>query len=78
MMHAAIGEGGADQDGDFNDTGAANDSEDDSPQETPEDCVISRMSVSDCESSRWHASRHEIPPATLLVSQLLHPPSAYN
>jgi hypothetical protein len=67
---------GVEQAGDFSDTGAATDSEDDSPQETPDDCVASRMSVSDCESSRSHASMDEIPPSTLLISRLIHPPTA--
>ena len=67
---------GVEQAGDFSDTGAAADSEDDSPQETPDDCVASRMSVSDCESSRSHASMNEISPSTLLISRLIHPPTA--
>jgi len=67
---------GVEQAGDFSDTVAATDSEDDSPQETPDDCVASRMSVSDCESSRSHASMNEIPPSTLLISRLFHPPTA--
>jgi hypothetical protein len=76
ILHAASGDGGANQAGDFSDTGAANDSEDDSPQETPDSCVISRVSVSDCGSCRFLASMNKIPPSTLLVSQLLHPPTA--
>ena len=63
---------------DFSDAGEAADSEDDSPQETPEDCVTSRMSVSDCQLSRLHAWVDEVPPSTLLVSQLLHPPTAHS
>ncbi|HYM87661.1 MAG TPA: hypothetical protein VES92_00990 [Nitrospiraceae bacterium] len=60
----------------FSDTRAATDFEDDSPQETPGDCVASRVSVSDCESSRSHTSMNEIPPSTLLVIRLFHPPTA--
>ena len=63
---------------DFNELGETTDSEDDSPQETPEDCVTSRMNVSDCQSSRSHASKDEIPPSPLLVFQLLHPPTAHS
>ena len=69
---------GVEQAGDFSDAGAATDSEDDSSQEMPGDCVVSRLSLSDCESSRSHASMNEIPPSTLLVSQLLHPPTAHS
>jgi hypothetical protein len=35
------------------------------------------MSVSDCQLSRSYAWVDEIPPSTLLVSQLLHPPTAH-
>ncbi|NOS83483.1 MAG: hypothetical protein HOP32_18090 [Nitrospira sp.] len=75
ILHAASGDSGANQAGDFSDTGAATDSEDDSPQETPDGGVISRLSASDCESRRFLALMNKIPPATLLVSQLLHPPT---
>ena len=66
------------QAGNFSNTWAAVDSEDDSPQETPGDCVASRVSVWDCESSRSHASMNEIPPFSLLVSRLIHPPIAHS
>ena len=69
---------GVERAGDFSDTGAATDTEDDSSQETPDDYVASRMSVSDCKSSGLHASMNEFPPSTLLVSRLLHPPTAYS
>ena len=69
---------GVEQAGNFSDTWAAVDSEDDSPQETPGDCVASRVSVWDCESSRSHASMNEIPPFSLLVSRLIHPPIAHS
>jgi hypothetical protein len=36
------------------------------------------MSASDCRSSLSHALMDEIPPSTLLVSQLLHPPTAHS
>ena len=67
---------GVEQAGDFSNTGAATDSEDDSPQAMPDDCVASRMGMLDCESSRSHASTNEIPPFTLLISRLIHPPTA--
>ena len=73
----STGNTGSEQAREFSDAGAATDSEDDSPQEMPGDCVVSRVSVSDCESSRSHASMNEIPPSTLLVSRLLHPPTAH-
>ena len=77
-MCGSTGDTGSGQACDFSDAGEATDSEDDSPQETPEDCVTSRMSASDCHSSRSYASKDEIPPSTLLVSQLLHPPTAHS
>jgi hypothetical protein len=63
---------------DFNDVGEATDSEDDSPQETPEECVTSRVRVSDTQLIRSHDSMDEIPPSTLLISRLLHPPTAHS
>ena len=67
---------GVEQAGDFSDAVAATDSEDDSSQEMPGDCVVSRVSLSDCKSGRSHASMNEIPPFTLLISRLIHPPTA--
>ena len=67
---------GAEQAGDVSATGVATDSEDDSSQDTPDDCVVSRVSLSDCKSGRSHASMNEIPPFTLLISRLIHPPTA--
>jgi hypothetical protein len=67
---------GVEQAGDFSDSGAVTDSEDDSSQDTPDDCVVSQVSVSDCRSGRSHASMNEIPPFTLLISRLIHPPTA--
>ena len=77
-MCGSTGDTGSGQACDFSDAGEAADSEDDSPQETPEDCVTSRISVSDCQLSRSHAWVEEILPSTLLVSQLLHPPTAHS
>lgn len=77
-MCGSTGDTGSGQACDFSDAGEATDSEDDSPQETPEDCVTSRISVSDCQLSRSHAWVDEIPPSTLLVSLLLHPPTAHS
>ena len=76
IMCGSTGDTGNEQACDFSDPGAATDSEDDSPQETPGDCIASRESVSDCESSHSHTSMNEIPPSTLLVYRLLHPPTA--
>ena len=63
---------------DFNDGWEAADFEDDSPQDTLEDCVAYRVNMSDCQSSRSHASVDEISQSTLLISQLLHPPTAHS
>ena len=75
IMHASSGDAGANRAGDSGDTGEVNDFEDDAPQETPDGCVIYRVTGSDCESGRFLASMSEIPPSTLLVSRLLHPPT---
>jgi hypothetical protein len=69
---------GVEQAGDVSATGVATDSEDDSLQDTPDDCVASRVSVSDCKSGRSHASMNELPPFTLLISRLIHPPTTHN
>jgi hypothetical protein len=76
-MCGSTGNTGSEQACEFSDAGTATDSEDDSPQEMPGDCVVFRVSGSDCESSRSHASMNEIPPSILLVSRLLHPPTAH-
>ena len=73
--YGSIGDIGHEQACDFSGTGAATESEGDSSQETPDDCVAFGMSVSDCGSSRFHTSMNEIAPSTLLVSQLLEPPA---
>ena len=70
------GDTGSAQALDFSDAGAAADFEDDSPQETPDGCIISRMSVSDCKSGRFLVSMNEIPPSTLLAFGLFHPPTS--
>ena len=77
LICGSTGNTGSEQACEFSDAGAATDSEDDSPQEMPGDCLVSRVSVSDCESSRSHASMNEMPPSTLLISRLLHPPTAH-
>jgi hypothetical protein len=74
----STGNTGSEQACEFSVAGTATDSDDDSPQEMPGDCVVSRVSVSDCESSRSQASMNEIPPSILLVSRLLHPPTAHS
>ena len=77
-MCGSTGDTGSGQACDFSEAVEATDSEDDSPQESPEDYVASRVSVSDGESNHSHASMDEIPPSTLLVSRLLHPPTAHS
>ena len=78
LICGSTGNTGGEQACEFSDAGAVTNSEDDSPQEMPGDCLVSRVSVSDCESSRSHASMNEMPPSTLLVSRLLHPPTAHS
>jgi len=78
IIWGSTGDTGVERAGDFSDTGTATDSEYDSSQETPDDYVASRVSVSDCESSSSLASMNEFPPSTLLVSRLLHPPTAHS
>jgi hypothetical protein len=74
----STGDTGRAQACDFSDGWEAADFEDDSPQEANEGRVTFHMGGSDCESSRSHASIDEIPPSTLFVSQLLHPPTAHS
>jgi hypothetical protein len=74
----STGDTGSGQACDFSNAGEVTDSQDDSTQETPEECVTSRMSVSGCQSSRSHALLDEIPPSPLLVAQLLHPPTIHS
>ena len=76
IIHAANGDGGANQTGDCNDVGAEADSEDDSPQETLDGGVVSRVSVSDYTSGLFLAWMSEIPPSTLLAFRLFHPPTS--
>jgi len=78
LIWGSTNDTGVERAGDFSDAGAATDSQDDSSQETPDDYVASRVSVSDCESSSSLASMNEIPPSTLLVSLLFHPPTAHS
>ena len=73
--YGATGGAGHEQAGASRDAGAANESEGDSSQETPDDYVASGVSVPDCGSSRLHAWMTKIPSPALLVSQLLHPPT---
>jgi hypothetical protein len=74
----STGETGHEQACDSRDTGAATESGDDSSQEMQDDYVTSGVSVSDCGLSRTHASMNENPPSTLLVFQLLHPPTLHS
>jgi hypothetical protein len=75
IVCGSAGETGHEQTCDSRATGAATESGDDSSQEMQDDYVTSGVSVSDCGSSRTHASMNENPPSTLLVFQLLHPPT---
>jgi hypothetical protein len=72
------GETGHVQACDLSDTGTATGFEDDSSQEMQDDYVAPGVSLSDCGPSRSHALMNEIPPFTLLASQLLHPPTAHS
>jgi hypothetical protein len=76
ILHAANGDGGANQADDLGDVGAEADSEDDSPQETLDGGVVSRVSVSDCKAGQFLAWMNEIPPSTLLAFRLFHPPTS--
>jgi hypothetical protein len=76
ILCGSTGDAGSGQTCDFSEAGAVADSEDDSPQETPDGYVVSRVRVSDGELSRLHGSMNESPPSILLVSQLIHPPAA--
>ena len=76
IICGSTGDSGAGQTCDFSNTVEATDFEDDSPQETPDGCIISRVSVSDCKSGRFHVSMNEIPPSTLLAFGLFHPPTS--
>ena len=78
VLCGSTGEAGHGQTCDFGETGAATESEDDSPQEMQDDYVTTGVSVSDCGLSRTHASMNQNPPSILLVSQLLHPPTAHS
>lgn len=75
--YGSTGDTGHEQACDFNGTGATTESEADSPQETPDDCVAFGVSVLDCGSSGFHTSMNEIPPSTLLVSRLFEPPAVH-
>lgn len=76
ILCGSTSETGHEQACDIKDTWAATEAGDDSSQGMQDDCVTSGVSVSDCGLSRTHASMNENPPSTLLVSQLLHPPTA--
>ena len=75
ILHAANGDGGTNQAGDLGDVGGEADSEDDSPQETLDGGVVSRVSVSEYMSGLFLAWMSEIPPSTLLAFRLFHPPT---
>lgn len=57
------------------DTGEANDSEDESSQETLDDCLVSEPRTFDHVSTIHHAAMSVVPPSALLVSCLFHPPT---
>jgi hypothetical protein len=73
---SSTGEIGKGKTCDLSEAGEATESEDDSPQETQDGYIVYRVPVSDVESRRLHASMNESPPSILLVSLLIHPPSA--
>ena len=75
ILCGSTGDTGSGQTCDFSEAGAVADFEDDSPQEMPEGYVVSRVPVSDGDSSRLHASMNESPPSILLASRLIHPPT---
>src|ERR1041385_2935505 len=75
IVCGSTGETGHEQACDSRGTGAATESGDDSSQEMQDDCVTSGVSVSDCRLSQSHASLNENSPSTLLISQLLSPPT---
>lgn len=77
IVCGSTGDTGSGEPCEFSDAVETTDYEDDMPQEALGDCVVSRLSVSDCESSRSHALMNEIPASALLVSQLLHPPTIH-
>ena len=76
IMCGSAGDTGSGEACEFSDAVEATDSEDDSPQETPDGGVVSRVSVSDCKSGLFFASMNEIPPSTLLAFRLFHPPTS--
>ena len=76
ILCGSTGDTGSGQPCDFSEAGAVADSEDDSPQETQDGYVVYRLPVSDGDSSRLHALMNDSPPSILLVSLLIHPPSA--
>ena len=77
-MHGSTDDTESEQGGNFSGASAANESEGDSQQETPDDCVAFGMSVSACRSSGFYTSLNEIPPSTLLVSRLFEPPAVHS
>ena len=76
ILCGSTGDTGSGQTCDFSEAGATADFEDDSPQETPDVYVVSRVLVSDGELSRLLGSMNESPPFILLVSRLFHPPTS--
>jgi hypothetical protein len=78
VLCGSTDETGHEQTCDFRETGAATESEDDSSQEMQDDYITTGVSVSDCGSRRTYASMNQNPPSILLISQLLHPPTAHS
>ena len=76
--YGSTGDTGSEQGGNFCGTGAVNESEGDSQQETPDDCVAFGVNVSACGSSGFYTSLNKIPPSTLLVSRLFEPPAVHS
>lgn len=57
------------------DPGEANDLEDESSQETLDDCLVSEPRAFDHVSTIHHAAMSVVPPSALLASCLFHPPT---
>lgn len=78
IMCDSTGDTGSGHACDFSDAWEETDFEDDSPQGATDGGVISRVSVFDRESSCFLALMAETPPSTLLISRLVHPPTAHS
>ncbi len=78
MICGSAGDSGDEQACEVGSIGLATESGDDSSQEMQDDCVSSGVSVSGCGSNHSHTPMSGLPPPTLLISKLFHPPTAHN